>query len=153
MRKALAITLLIILVLPSMSLAGSWRSGQRHRYRQHDHPFAKPYRVINNYHNNGAAIAAGVLGGILTGVVLDRILTTPPQRQPQVVCCQNPPPYPAPQTRHGHPGDPYDRGFQEGYQQGVERGRAKRYEQGQQQGYDQGFNDAASGRIWASTGP
>jgi hypothetical protein len=146
MRKALAITLLIIFVLPSMSLAGSWRWGPRHRHR----PFYKPYKVIKNYNNNGGAIAAGVLGGILTGVVLDRILAPPPQRQPPPT---NPPPYHTPQPGYPRAGDPYDRGFQQGYQQGVERGRAERYEQGQQQGYDRGLNDAASGRIWASTGP
>ena len=153
MRKALTITLLLAVVLPSMSVAGGWRSEPGHRTRQYHRPFFKPHTVIHHNHNAGA-IAAGVLGGILTGVMLERILTPPPQRQPlPTTCCQNPPPYPAPRQGYPGTGDPYDQGFQQGYERGVERGRTERYEQGQQQGYGQGLDDAASGRLWASTGP
>jgi len=147
MRKALAITLLVILVLPSIGFAGSWR---RYRYRQHDRPDPRTTRVYHSYHNNGAAIAAGVLGGIVTGVILDRILT-PLQQLPQPMCCQEPASYYPPIPADSAHGDPYDRGYQQGYEQGVARGRAERYEQGQKQGYDQGLDDAASGRIWASS--
>ena len=76
--------LLIMLALPSMSFAGSWRNGPRDRYRQHYRPYPKPHKVYK-YRNNGGAIAAGVLGGIVTGVILDRLLTPHQQQQPQLL--------------------------------------------------------------------
>ena len=96
--------------------------------------------VVHRHHGyNGAAVAAGVLGGLATGIILDRVLFPPP---PQVVVERDyPPPPPRPAPR-----DPYDTGYSDGYSEGVGRGRYERYEQGRRRGYQEGYEDARSGR-------
>jgi hypothetical protein len=149
MQKAMALTLFTLLILlPALSFAGDSGYDRRYRYGRHYRPESRPRKVtVYKYRNNGAAIAAGVLGGILTGVVLDRLLMPSPTvpEQPQST------PYHAPSPGYPGQGDPYYEGYQQGYQQGVENGRAERFDRGQRQGYDQGFGDAASGRIWSSS--
>jgi hypothetical protein len=121
MRK-LAATMLagivaLVLLAPTPSFA--WHGGRR---------------VVHHHHGgyNGAAIAAGVLGGIATGIFLDRVLFPP------VVVEAAPPPAPR---------DPYDAGYSDGYSRGAERGRYERYEQGKSQGYDEGYDNARRGRY------
>jgi len=91
------------------------------------------YRGHYGYGYPGAAIAAGVLGGIATGLFIDRVLLPPP------VVAVPPPPPPA-------PGDAYDSGYSEGYRQGVERGQYDRYRQGRERGYQEGYENSRSGR-------
>jgi|GEM_PF-1720244 hypothetical protein len=129
MRKVyalgLAAVLAALLLVPAQSFA-YWRG-----------PCCGPkvvYRGHYGYGYNGAAIAAGVLGGIATGIFLDRVLLPPP------VVAAPPPPAPA-------PGDAYGSGYSEGYQQGVERGRYERYQQGRDRGYHDGYEDSRSGRY------
>lgn len=121
------------LMIPSTSFAKDWR---------HWHGQGHPRTVVirDRHHYDGAAIAAGVLGGIVTGVILDRVFTPPPA-PPQPVYY---PPPPAPRA----PRDPYDEGYSYGYGQGAERGRHERYEQGRRQGYEEGYEDARAGRTW-----
>ena len=128
MKRLPAALLATLLMTPAASFA--W-DGRRPYYGR---------TVIVRNHNgvNGAAIAAGVLGGIATGIILDRVLTPPPTR---VVERAYYPPPPPPAAR-----DPYDAGYSDGYGEGVERGRYERYEQGRRRGYQEGYEDARSGR-------
>jgi len=100
-------------------------------------PCCGPRVVYHGYGYNGAAIAAGVLGGIATGIFLDRVLLPPP-----VVAAPAYPPPPPPA-----PGDAYNSGYAEGYQQGVARGQAERYRQGRERGYQDGYEASRSGRY------
>jgi hypothetical protein len=115
----LATIVALVLLAPAPSFA--WHGGRR---------------VVHHHGYNGAAIAAGVLGGIATGIFLDRVLFPPPA--PVVV----EPAYPPPAPR-----DSYDSGYSDGYSRGVERGRYERYEQGKNRGYDDGYEDARRGRY------
>src|SRR5437867_10450487 len=98
----LAAILAAILIAPTPSFAG-WR------------PYYGRRVVIHHGYGccGGAAIAAGVLGGIATGIFLDRVLLPPPA--PVVVEPDYPPPPPP------APRDPYDSGYSDGYNRGVER--------------------------------
>jgi hypothetical protein len=133
MKRTLMAVLIAALMIPSAGFANDWRHG-----RGHGHP--RTVVVRDRHHYDGAAIAAGVLGGIVTGVILDRVFTPPPA-PPQPVYY---PPPPAPRA----PRDPYDDGYSDGYSRGVERGRYERYEQGKRRGYEEGYEDARSGRGW-----
>jgi hypothetical protein len=115
----LAAIVALVLLAPAPSFA--WHGGRR---------------VVYHHGYNGAAIAAGVLGGIATGIFLDRVFFPPPA--PVVV----EPAYPPPAPR-----DPYDSGYSDGYNRGLERGRYERYEQGKNRGYDEGYEDARRGRY------
>lgn len=115
MRKALALTLFVVLALPAMSLAGGWVDGHRHRYPRKYYTYPKA-RKIYRYSSNGGAIAAGVLGGILTGVILNRILAPSAQSDPVSHDHHDTRGTPVPR-RHG---DPYYEGYQYGYEQGSE---------------------------------
>lgn len=122
--SALAVTAVLaaVLLTPAASFAG-WRGpccGPRVRY------YGGGY--------NGAAIAAGVLGGIATGIFIDRVLIPPPAAA-----------YPPPPPPRAY--DPYDSGYDDGYNRGVERGRYERYQQGRDRGYDEGYQDSRSGRY------
>jgi hypothetical protein len=119
----LATALAAILAVPASSFA--WGG----RY------YGRPYYGGRGY--NGAAIAAGVLGGLATGIFLDRVFFPPP-----VVVERDYPPPPPPAPR-----DPYDSGFSDGYNRGVERGRYERYQQGRDRGYNEGYEDSRSGRY------
>ena len=123
-KLSLAILMASLLAVPTPSYAHHWG-----RYR----------------HYEGAAIAAGVLGGLATGIILDRILFPPPP--PRVYYPESvyypPPVYSPPPPRR----DPYDRGYSEGYSEGVSRGRYERYEQGRSRGYQDGYDDASGGRA------
>jgi hypothetical protein len=114
--SALILAAIVALVLLAPAPSFAWHGGRR------------------GY--NGGAIAAGVLGGIATGIFLDRVFFPPPA--PVVV----EPAYPPPAPR-----DSYDSGYSEGYSRGVERGRYERYEQGKSRGYDDGYEDARRGRY------
>ena len=98
-------------------------------------------RVVRHFSYNGGAIAAGVLGGLATGIILDRVLFPPlaPVYYPEPAYYPPPPP-PAPR-------DPYDSGYSDGYSRGIERGRYERYQQGRDRGYHDGYEDSRSGRY------
>ena len=132
MKTVLSIVSLALLLTPSMGFADSWK----HRYYW-DHP--RTIVIRERRHTDGAAITAGVLGGLATGIILDRVLLPPPSYPKPVY--YPPPPRPAPR-------DPYDEGYSEGYGRGVERGRSERYEQGRRRGYEEGYEDARAGRIF-----
>lgn len=133
MKRILVGALLAALLVPGIGNAGDWKHGRGHGY---GHFHGKRVVVIRDRHHDGTAIVAGVLGGIATGIILDRVLTPPPPPQPVYY----PPPPP--------PRDPYDNGYSDGYSQGVERGRRERYEQGRRRGYEEGYEDARSGRTF-----
>lgn len=119
---SMAVILAAVLMAPVPSFAG-WR------------PYYGPR--VHRYGYSGGAIAAGVLGGIATGIILDRVLLPPP-----VVVEHEYPPPPPPPSR-----DPYDAGYSDGYSRGIERGRYERYQQGRDRGYNEGYDDARSGRY------
>jgi hypothetical protein len=127
MKKVSALLLAAIfaavLLTPAQSFA-YWRG-----------PCCGPRVVYHGYGYPGAAIAAGVLGGIATGIFLGGVLAPPPP-----AAAYPPPPPPA-------PGDAYNSGYAEGYQQGVERGQAERYRQGRDRGYQDGYDASRSGRY------
>jgi len=127
MKRIWSIVLMGSLLIPSTGLAKDWN-------RWHGHGRSSPtVVVVRHHHNNGGAIAAGVLGGIITGVILDRVFT--PHPEPVYAL---PPPTPR---------DPYEDGYWEGYRQGLERGRRERHEQGRRQGYEDGYERGQSDRI------
>lgn len=137
MKKLAATVLAMVLAAVLLAPAPSFAWGGRH-------PYHGGRTVIVRHHDNynGAAIAAGVLGGLATGIILDRVLTPPPSRvvyYPEPAYYPPPPPPPAPR-------DPYDAGYSDGYSRGVERGRYERYEQGKSRGYNDGYEDARAGR-------
>ncbi|HEY6200743.1 MAG TPA: hypothetical protein VI231_19225 [Candidatus Binatia bacterium] len=121
----LAAVFAAVLLIPAQSFA-YWRG-----------PCCGPRVVYHGYGYPGAAIAAGVLGGIATGIFLGGVLAPPP-----VVAAPAYPPPPPPA-----PGSAYDSGYAEGYQQGVERGQAERYRQGRDRGYQDGYEASRSGRY------
>jgi hypothetical protein len=131
MRKILPAVSIALLLSPGAAMA--------HEYR--DWRWREPRTVIirERHHTDGAAIAAGVLGGVVTGVILDRVFLPPPAPSRPVYF----PPAPRPAPR-----DPYDDGYSEGYGRGVDRGRVERYEQGRRRGYEEGYEDARAGRIF-----
>ncbi|MBI2358595.1 MAG: hypothetical protein HYV04_06765 [Deltaproteobacteria bacterium] len=134
LKKILLGILAGIILVPSVSFADHPGRWPRHRYG-----YYRPNRVVvrNHYDYNGAAIAAGVLGGIATGIILDRVLVSPPP-PPQPVYSPPPPPR----------RDPYDYGYSDGYDQGVRRGSQERYEQGRTRGYEEGYEDARAGKAY-----
>src|SRR3990167_5333120 len=111
MKKLSAVVLAALIMAPAPGFAWGGR-------RPHHGGRTVIVRHYESY--NGAAIAAGVLGGIATGIILDRVLVSYPPQQPVYY---PPPPRPAPR-------DPYDEGYSDGYGQGVDRGRRERYEIG-----------------------
>jgi len=74
MKKTFIVAVIAILLVPSLSFAGPSRRGHR---RYHGHHRARTVVIRKNYdhHYDGGAIAAGVLGGVLVGVILDRVIT------------------------------------------------------------------------------
>jgi hypothetical protein len=134
-KKTLAAIVVAAILVPGVSFADSQGRWSGHGYGRGHYPSKKVVVVRHNHHYDGAAIAAGVLGGIATGIILDRVLISFPPPQP----VYSPPPPPR---------DPYDRGYSDGYDQGVERGRQERYEQGRRRGYDDGYEVGRSGRIF-----
>src|ERR1041384_5110621 len=129
MKKVSALLLAAIfaavLLIPAQSFA-YWRG-----------PCCGPRVVYRRYGYPGAAIAAGVLGGIATGIFLGGVLAPPP-----AVAAPAYPPPPPPAL-----GSAYDSGYAEGYQQGVQRGQAERYRQGRDRGYQDGYEASRSGRY------
>jgi hypothetical protein len=116
--SAVIVAAIVALVLLAPAPSFAWHGGRR----------------VHHHHGyNGAAIAAGVLGGIATGIFLDRVLFPPVVVEPA---------YPPPAPR-----DSYDSGYSDGYSRGAERGRYERYEQGKTRGYDDGYEDARRGRY------
>lgn len=135
MKKVLSIVSLALLMSPSAAFADSWKHHHWH--------YPRTIVIRERHHFDGSAIAAGVLGGLATGVILDRVLVSaPPPPQPVYY---PPPPRPAPR-------DPYEDGYSDGYSQGVERGRRERYEQGRrrgyEEGYEEGYEDSRAGRVF-----
>jgi len=84
MKKVLLACSLAFLLIPSAAFSSDWRHWNGHRHgNRHGH--GHHGRVVirdRHHHDNGAAIIVGVLGGIATGIILDRVLTTPPAPQP-----------------------------------------------------------------------
>lgn len=137
MKKVAVAISLALLLLPATGFAKDW--GHRHgRGHGHGRHHGNTVIIRDRHHHDGAMIAVGVLGGIATGVLLDRILTAPPAPQPVSY-----PPPPPPRPR-----DPFDEGYREGYGQGVERGRYERYEEGKRRGYEEGYEDARAGKAY-----
>ena len=133
MKTLSAALLATLLMAPTPSFAwDGWRGGRR--------VVVDRRVVVRHGCCNGAAIAAGVLGGLATGIFLDRVLLPPPTPvyYPEPAYYP-PPPLPAPR-------DPYDAGYSDGYSQGVERGRYERYEQGKRRGYQEGYEGSRAGR-------
>lgn len=133
MKKVWLVVLAAVLMTPSVSIAKGWKHGHGHGGHH------RKTVIIKQRHHDGAEIAVGVLGGLITGVILDRVLITPPQP-----VYYPPPPPPAPR-------DPYDKGYQEGYQEGLERGRYERYEKGRQRGYEEGYEAGRAGNAFYRT--
>lgn len=136
LKKAFVGILAATLLAPGVSFADPWG-----RSRGYGRGYRHPSRVVvvKRYRDyDGATLAVGILGGIATGIILDRILIASPPPQP----VYSPPPPPPP------PRDPYDRGYSEGYEYGVQRGRQERYEQGRRRGYEEGYEDARAGKIY-----
>ena len=128
--SVLATVLAAILAVPASSFAwGGPYYGRR---------VVRHYGYSGHYGYNGGAIAAGILGGLATGIILDRVFFPPPAYYPE------PAYYPLPQPPA--PGDPYGAGYSDGYSQGVERGRYERYEQGKRRGYQEGYEGSQAGR-------
>lgn len=101
------------------------------------HRHAGRYRGPVSYayvqHHHGGDVAIGVLGGIIGGIVIDRILHPPP-----AVVYERRPFYPPPP-------DPYDAGYREGYDNGFRRGQTQRYREGRQRGYYEGIDAGRRG--------
>ena len=134
MKRVWSAVLAALFILPSPAFAWGFR---------HPRTVVVKRTVVVRHGVDGGAIAAGVLGGLATGIILDRVLTAPAAPvvySPPPVYYPPPPPSPAPR-------DPYDAGYSEGYREGVERGRYERYEQGRSRGYKDGYEDAKSGRT------
>jgi len=132
MRKIWLAVFAALLMMPSTGFAKDWKHRDGHG---HGHYYRHSTVIVRKSHNyNGAAITAGVLGGIATGIILDRVVFPPPQ----------PVYYPPSPPRA--PRDPYDAGYSEGYNEGVERGQSERYERGRRQGYREGYEDSRAGR-------
>ncbi len=132
MKRFSAPLLAALIMAPTPSFAWDWRGGR--------HVVVNRTVIVRHRCCDGAAIAAGVLGGLATGIILDRVLTPPPTQVVYPERAYYPPPPPL------APRDPYDAGYSEGYGAGVERGRYERYEQGRRRGYQEGYEDARSGR-------
>ena len=141
MKKVAIAIFIALLLVPSTGFSRDWGHRNRHGHGHgHRHRHHRTVVVRDRHHNDGAMIAVGVLGGIATGILLDRILTAPPAPQP-VASPASPPPPPRPR-------DPYDEGFRDGYSEGVERGRYERYKEGRNRGYEEGYEDARKGRAY-----
>ncbi|MFQ5851789.1 MAG: hypothetical protein ACE5JU_14555, partial [Candidatus Binatia bacterium] len=66
MKKIALVLSVALLLLPGTSFAGSWKHGRGfHRHGHHGH---RTTVIRKTRHHDGGAIAAGVLGGLLTGV-------------------------------------------------------------------------------------
>lgn len=134
MKRAWSAVLAVLLMLPSSAFAWSPRRPGTVVVKR---------TVVVRRGVDGGAIAAGVLGGLVTGIILDRVLTPPP---PRVVYYPQPAHHPPPPPPAA-PRDSYEEGYWDGYNEGVERGRRDRYEQGKRRGYQDGYEDAKSGRT------
>ncbi len=145
MKKIVLALFVALLLLPGTSFAGSGKHGRG--FRGHHTTVIRRTR-----HYDGGAIAAGVLGGLLTGVIIDRVLLSPPS--PQVIYAPPPAPYPPAQPSPPVSRDPYDRGYQEGYSQGHEEGYREhyqeRYEEGLKRGYEEGYGAGKTGKTSGS---
>jgi len=143
MKKLISLTVMLgVLSTPAAGYADHWKRSYGHGYGYRHRP-KEVVIVKDRRHHDGAAILAGVLGGVATGIILDRVLISPPAPQPVYYPppANYPPPAPAPR-------DPYDAGYSDGYGHGVQRGRQERYEQGRRRGYDEGYEDARDGRAF-----
>lgn len=140
MKKVWLVVLAAVFMTPSASIAKDWK----HR---HGHGHHRKIVIIKQRHHDGAEIVVGVLGGLITGVILDRVLTTPPKPvySPSPVYYPPPPP-PAPR-------DPYDEGYREGYRQGLERERYERYKEGRRRGYEEGYEAGGAGQAESRGSP
>lgn len=140
MKKVWLVVLAAVFITPSASIAKDWK--HRHGLGHH-----RKIVIIKQRHHDGAEIVVGVLGGLITGVILDRVLTTPPKPvySPSPVYYPPPPP-PAPR-------DPYDEGYREGYQEGLERGRHERYKEGRRRGYEEGYEAGGAGQAESRGSP
>ena len=151
MKKVALSLLLVVLLLPASAYAGGSRYGRgTHGYR-HGHNRHHTVVIKSRHPYPGGAIAASVLGGVITGVIIDRVLFPPPPPPPQVVY------YPAPTYRSPtppaprRPENPYNRGYREGYESGYQKGYSeyykKRHEEGREKGYEEGYEKGRLGKI------
>ena len=147
MKKVALALFVVLLLLPGTSFAGSWKHGRS--LRGHGHRRHHTTVIKRTHHYDGGTIAAGVLGGLLTGVIIDRVLLSP--SPPGVVYAPSPvyspPAPPSPPVSR----DPYERGYQEGYSQGHEEGYKEhyqeRYKEGLKRGYEEGYGAGKAGKI------
>lgn len=119
------------------------------------------------WHHTGGAIAAGVFGGFITGLFLDRVFAPPPAvyaypppvgYYPAPAYYDPPPPaYYAPPPPPPSSRDPYGDGYSDGYRQGYEQGRRERYREqyreGKKRGYEEGYQQEKSGEGSEGTSP
>ncbi|OFV89073.1 MAG: hypothetical protein A3J75_08930 [Acidobacteria bacterium RBG_16_68_9] len=112
-KRLMPFAFVVAILLLAPAGAQAW---QRH----HRAPY--PYVV---HHRHSGDVAIGVLGGIVGGIILDRVLF-PPRR---VVVYE---PYdPPPPSRYG-------RGYRNGYDEGYADGRDDGYREGYDTGYSRG---------------
>ena len=147
MKKVALALFVALLLLPGTSFAGSGKHGRG--FRGHGYRGRHITVIQRTRHYDGGAIAAGVLGGLLTGVIIDRVLLSPPS--PQVIYAPPPVYYPPAPPSPPVSRDPYDRGYQEGYSQGHEEGYREhyqeRYEEGLKRGYEEGYGAGKEGKT------
>ena len=129
-KKAAAALALGCFLIPSSALA--W--GRHGPY----HPRAAHYYYYRGYDGD---VALGVLGGVIGGVILDRLLT-----QPAPAAYYYPPPQGYPPAGGG--GDPHERGYSEGFEEGYRSGSWERYEQGKRDGYREGVEAGRRGKRY-----
>lgn len=108
MKFVVSIALALVLLSPLSAQAGG---------RHHHH---------HGRHSDGA-LAAGIIGGILGGIVLDRIILEPAPR------------------RAYRAYDPYDTGYADAYERGYRRGQNQRYRDGAYRGYGEGYEAGRGG--------
>lgn len=79
----------------------------------------------HGHHHSDEALAIGIIGGILGGIVLDRVILPPPRAYRSY--------------------DPYDSGYSEGFDNGYRRGQRERYRYGAERGYSDGYDAGRRG--------
>jgi len=120
-RRKLGALLISAVLLASLATPALARRdaycGRGPCYERHYGP--KPYHYGKRHRSHGGDIAAGIIGGVVGLVLLDRLLE-PSRTQP-------------------HYAPSYDSGYSSGYRQGYDRAQRELYERGRQRGYYDGY--------------